>query len=91
MSLAAPDTPCTGSCQSCPSVGSCADRIVCRCLVVTEETVITAIRDGNATTLRALRTVTGAGTGCNCCHKELRVYLQTYAPSSSSLTICSAK
>ena len=74
---------CTGSCSGCPSVGSCADRVVCRCLGVTEETVIAAIRTRGATTVSELRTVTGAGDGCRCCHQELKQYLTVYAPASS--------
>lgn len=70
---------CTGSCRSCSAVGSCPDRIVCRCLKVTEQTVIDAITAGGARTLRELRQATGAGTGCNCCHKELTAYLDVYA------------
>jgi bacterioferritin-associated ferredoxin len=83
-------TDCTGACSSCPSVGSCADRIVCRCLKVTEETIITAIRVDGARTIRELRTLTGAGDGCTCCHKELQQYLTVYSSSSSPL-ICSER
>jgi len=83
-------TDCTGTCSSCPAVGSCADHIVCRCLKVTEETIITAIRVEGARAIRELRTLTGAGDGCTCCHKELRQYLAVYSPSSSPL-ICSER
>ena len=82
---------CTGTCQTCPAVGSCPDRVVCRCLKVTEETIITAIRAHGVRTVRELKTVTAAGDGCTCCHKELRVYLEVYSPSSSSEPICSAR
>lgn len=75
---------CAGSCAACPAVGSCADRVVCRCLKVTEESVIAAIRTRGATTVLELRTITGAGDGCRCCHKELTAYLAVYAPASSS-------
>ena len=93
---AATGEDCTGSCQSCPAVGSCADRVVCRCLKVTEETIILAIREHGLTTVRELKTITRAGDGCMCCHRELKTYLQVYAssPSPSSATaepICSVK
>ena len=81
-------TDCTGTCSACPAVGSCPDRVVCRCLKVTEESVIVAIRTHGARTIRELRTLTGAGDGCNCCHQELRQYLTVYSSSSSPL-ICS--
>lgn len=74
---------CTGSCSACPSVGSCGDRIVCRCLKVTEDTLIHAIRVNGLRTIRELRTVTGAGDGCTCCHRQLKTYLEVYSPSSS--------
>ena len=77
---------CAGTCRSCPSVGSCADRIVCRCLKVTEHTIITAITVRGARTVRELRTLTGAGDGCTCCHKELRQYLAVYARPSVPAT-----
>ena len=76
---------CTGTCRTCPAVGSCPDRVVCRCLRVTEEVVIEAIRVHGATTVKEVRTVTRAGGGCTCCHKELRVYLDVYAGRAVSL------
>lgn len=82
---------CTGTCRSCPSVGSCGERIVCRCLKITEHTVVTAIRAHGVRTVYELRTLTGAGDGCTCCHKELRQYLAVYSPSSSSPLICSER
>ena len=81
-------TDCTGTCAACPAVGSCADRLVCRCLGVTEETVIAAIRTDGARTVMELRTVTGAGDGCRCCHQELSAYLAVYSPLSSSPSMC---
>ena len=83
---------CGGSCRTCPSVGSCAERVVCRCLQVVEHTVITAIRTHGARTVRELKTLTGAGDGCMCCHRELKSYLTAYLPSSSSAAnMCSAR
>ena len=82
---------CAGSCQACIAPGSCADRVVCKCLKITEEQVIGAITTLGLRTLVELRTVTEAGTGCNCCHRELNAYLAIYAPSSSSPVICSAR
>ena len=82
---------CTGTCRTCPSVGSCGDRLVCRCLKVTEHTVVTAIRTHGLTSVRELREATQAGDGCTCCHKELRQYLAVYAPSCSSEPICSLR
>ena len=81
---------CVGSCQGCASVGSCSERVVCKCLKVTEDQLIHAITVHGARTLVELRTLTEAGTGCNCCHRELHSYLTVYA-SSSSPAICSAR
>jgi bacterioferritin-associated ferredoxin len=69
---------CTGTCRSCPSVGSCPDRIVCRCFRVTEQAVIAAILTLGVRTVKELRQATEAGGGCTCCHKELRQYLDVY-------------
>lgn len=81
---------CTGTCSACPAVGSCPERVVCRCLRVTEEVIITAIRSLGLRTVKEVRTATEAGTGCNCCHRELHTYLAVYS-SSSSPNMCSAK
>jgi bacterioferritin-associated ferredoxin len=92
MELNEPVQDCAGACRSCPAVGSCPDRIVCRCLKVSEEAVITAIVTLGVRTLTELRAATTAGDGCTCCHRELKQYLAVYAPSpSSSEPICSAK
>jgi bacterioferritin-associated ferredoxin len=72
-------TDCTGSCSSCPAVGSCAERLVCRCLQVTEETIILAIRKHELRTVSQIKATTGAGDGCMCCHRELKSYLAVYA------------
>lgn len=87
---AAAPADCTGTCSACPAVGSCPDRVVCKCLKVTEEVVITAITTLGLRTVKEVRSATEAGTGCNCCHRELNVYLAVYA-SSSSPNMCSAK
>ncbi|MBA4188536.1 MAG: hypothetical protein C0467_11070 [Planctomycetaceae bacterium] len=83
-------TPCGGECRSCASVGSCPDRIVCRCLGVTEETIISAVITLGLRTVKDVRTATEAGDGCCCCHREISQYLAVYA-SSSSPAICSVR
>jgi bacterioferritin-associated ferredoxin len=86
----APD--CAGQCHGCSAVGSCSERFVCKCLKITEQEVIEAITIRGASTLVELRTLTEAGTGCTCCHRELQTYLTVYSPSpSSSPLICSAR
>lgn len=61
---------------------------MCRCLGVTEQTLITSIVQLGLRTIRDVRQVTEAGDGCTCCHKELALYLAVYAPSSN---MCSAR
>jgi bacterioferritin-associated ferredoxin len=80
---------CGGECRGCRTVGSCPDRLVCRCLGVTEEVVIAAITTLGVRTLQQLKEVTEAGTGCRCCLRQLHNYLVVY--SSSSAEICSAR
>jgi bacterioferritin-associated ferredoxin len=83
---------CVGQCHGCSAVGSCSERYVCRCLKITEQEVIEAITIRGAASLTELRTITEAGTGCTCCHRELQTYLTIYSPSSSSSPlICSAR
>ena len=50
---------CVGECRSCPSVGSCGDRLVCRCLKITEHSIVTSIRGIGLTTIDEVK---AAGT-----------------------------
>ena len=49
-----------------------ADRVVCRCLGIRESEIRSALMDGTAECLRTIMRETGAGTGCNCCHRAIR-------------------
>ncbi|WP_171469065.1 (2Fe-2S)-binding protein [Frigoriglobus tundricola] len=71
-------------------MGSCPDRVVCRCLGVTEHTIVSAIVALGLRTVKEVRQATEAGDGCTCCHKEVAAYLTVYSPSPSPV-ICSAK
>src|SRR5580698_9844830 len=48
------------------------DRIVCRCLGISESEIRCALMEGTASCLRSLMSATGAGTGCNCCHRAIK-------------------
>ncbi|MGL4420810.1 MAG: (2Fe-2S)-binding protein [Gemmataceae bacterium] len=78
------DENCVGSCNGCESVGACADRVVCRCLGITETAIIAAIRLHAPQTVRELRSLTQAGGGCRACQRVLTQYLQTYLPCPAS-------
>lgn len=71
--------PCAGPCGGCP------DRIVCRCLKVTEERIVEAVTTHGLRTVKEIRTVTGAGDGCTCCHKQIRVLIEVHAPTALPL------
>lgn len=64
--------PCAGPCAGCP------DRIVCRCLKVTEETIADAIVSLGLRSIRDVRAATGAGDGCTCCHQSIRELLTVH-------------
>ena len=81
---------CAGSCRGCERLGSCPDRVVCRCLKVTEHDVISAIVTLGVRSLTDLQRVTEAGSGCTCCRRELANYLAVYSPSESPV-ICSVR
>lgn len=53
----------------------CEDRVICRCLNVTESDVQTAISAFNVETVRELGRCTGAGKGCMACHGRLRLLI----------------
>lgn len=78
--------PRGGDCRSCLSLDG---PVVCHCLGVTEEQLVSAVSAQDLRTLQEVRRLTGAGTGCNACHRRICVYLETYSPSSAE--ICSAR
>jgi bacterioferritin-associated ferredoxin len=57
-------------CDTCPG------RVVCRCLQVTEDEIVTVISGLGLRNLHDVRRATGAGDGCTCCHEEIRKQLQ---------------
>jgi bacterioferritin-associated ferredoxin len=83
---------CSRSCNGCPKDLSNrpAGRLICRCLQVTEETLLDALSRTEIRTVKELRVHTGAGDGCTACHRLLQKYLeQQNYPSSSP--ICSVR
>jgi bacterioferritin-associated ferredoxin len=78
--------PRGGDCRSCMDLGG---PVVCHCLGVTEEQLVSAVAAFDLQTLNEVRRRTGAGTGCNACHQRIRFHLESY--SSSSYEICSAR
>jgi bacterioferritin-associated ferredoxin len=60
------------ACDGCP------EKLVCRCLHVTESQVIRMIERLELRTVRDLRQYTGAGDGCTCCHAQLEDYLEKF-------------
>jgi NifU-like protein len=52
-----------------------ADRVVCRCLVVTETTIRQAIRDHQLRQVEEVTASTRAGGGCSSCWDDLQVIL----------------
>ena len=48
------------------------DRIICRCLAVSESEIRCALMEGTADCLQSVIRQTGAGSGCNCCHRAIR-------------------
>lgn len=64
--------PCAGPCAGCP------DRVVCRCLKVTEEMIAEAIVSLGLRSVRDVRAATGAGDGCTCCHQSIRELLTVH-------------
>jgi bacterioferritin-associated ferredoxin len=81
--------------EQCCRPGRCpadSEPIACRCLGVTEATVVGAIVALGLSSVREVREQTGAGDGCTCCHGRLRQLLREHAYSSSSAApICSVK
>lgn len=68
--------PCAGPCAGCP------DRIVCRCLKVTEAVIVEAVQTLGLRTVKDVRAATGAGDGCTCCHSQIRELIEVYTPAA---------
>jgi NAD(P)H-nitrite reductase large subunit len=52
-----------------------ATHLVCRCLQVTADEVVEAIEQHDLQSVREVVRCTGAGSGCNACHRLIRQYL----------------
>ena len=73
----------TRDCSACPS------RMICHCLQVTEDVIVEAVEALGLTSVKEIRSCTGAGDGCTACHRRLKTYLErrtslTMAQASSS-------
>ncbi len=79
--------PCPDSdrCDDCP------DRLVCRCLQVSETALVEVLATREVHTVKDVRRHTGAGDGCTACHKLLKKYIDRYAYSAADSPICSVK
>lgn len=47
------------------------DPVVCRCLMVRESAIVNAVSLVGAGSVREVRSLTGAGAGCTCCHRRI--------------------
>ncbi len=74
---------------SCPPNGcaDCPQRLVCRCLRVTEEALLEALSTHQLRSICEIRTCTGAGDGCTACHTLLARYLEMHAHRTTSARV----
>jgi NAD(P)H-nitrite reductase large subunit len=54
----------------------CSDRVVCRCLRVTESELVEALSTEEIRDLKEVRRHTGAGSGCMACHRLIKTYME---------------
>jgi bacterioferritin-associated ferredoxin len=70
----------------------CPTNVVCRCLQVTEPVLLEALATMDLKTVKEIRRLTGAGDGCNACHRVLKRYLEQHQRDyASAEPICSLK
>src|SRR5262249_1740643 len=87
-----PRNPPQGFAMASSTAGAvCSDRVVCRCLQVTESTLIEVVTTHGAQDMKDVRRHTGAGAGCMACHRLIRTYLAQNRYASSSLPSCSER
>jgi len=65
---------CSSDCSRCTA--TCDDNVVCRCLQVTESTILAAVQKHQLKSIGDLKALTGAGDGCMACHRKLRRLLE---------------
>jgi bacterioferritin-associated ferredoxin len=68
------DTLCTPD-----QCDTCTDRVVCRCLQITESELIQVLTTREVRTIKDVRRLTSAGDGCTACHELLKQYIEKYA------------
>ena len=69
-----------------PELRECgAEKIVCRCLNVTEAQVVKMIERLELRCVRDVRNMTGAGEGCTCCHGRIQELLEQHACEAAAL------
>ncbi len=61
--------------QMCPNS---SDKIVCRCLQISEDAILKALEKNEIRSLFDIRRLTGAGEGCTSCHVLLEDYLRAH-------------
>jgi bacterioferritin-associated ferredoxin len=68
------------ACDGCP------DKIVCRCLQVTEAQVVRMITRLELRTVYDVRRFTGAGEGCTCCHAKIQEYIEKVGCEAAAMS-----
>ena len=53
------------------------ERIICRCLRISERQLADAASTGMVCTLRDAISKTGAGAGCTACHRRIKQFLES--------------
>lgn len=46
-------------------------KIICHCMRVSKAEIVSAICDKGACSLKEVKEITQAGTGCTCCHRQI--------------------
>jgi bacterioferritin-associated ferredoxin len=67
-------------CQTSDPCNGCPAKVVCRCLQVTEDALVTAISALELRSVHEVRRHIGAGDGCTCCHAEICQILEQVRP-----------
>jgi bacterioferritin-associated ferredoxin len=56
-----------------------APKLICHCLQVTEDDLLSAVARGQLRTVQEIAQATGAGDGCTACHRRIVQYLRQQA------------
>ncbi len=78
--------PRGSDCGGCQMYGG---PTVCHCMQVTEDQLVEALTTMDIRSVRDVRRLTGAGNGCNACHRKIQSFIDSHVSAAIGLPVYS--